>query len=287
MYYLGFDVGGSSVKAVLVKERKIIKSIIENLPTDLVGLLVLVEKVIGELTAGLAQNEIKGIGFGLAGALDAEREKTLNSPNISYLNNQPIKRLLTEKLAPWPIKIEHDVHCFLLAETKFGLAQNLKNVFYLTLGTGIGGALLINGRIFAGAHGAAGEVGHMVIDLSNQLDWEELTANKFVKKMIGVSGDEAEKLARSGDQKAKELFDERGRNLGIGIANIINIFDPEAIIIGGGMVSAREFILEGAQKGIETYVISPAAKQTKILFSELGRMGGAWGAALLFDPAPF
>ena len=282
MYYLGFDIGGSNKKAVLVKEKQIIKSATEVTPDNLEGLLSLVLKIKDGLTGEIPAGEIGGIGFSIAGAIDAAREKVLNSPNIQYLNGQPIKKLLEEKLKPLAIKIEHDVHCFLQAEKEVGLARDLKNVVYLTVGTGVGGAFMINREIFIGAHGASGEIGHMIIKASQQLDLENLTANEFVKKKVGISAVEAEKLVRSGDQKAKELFDERGRNLGIGIANIINIFDPEAIIIGGGVVSAQEFILPGIREGIEKFVISPAGKETKILFSELSHFGGALGAAWLF-----
>lgn len=282
MYCLGFDIGGSNIKAVLVKEEQIIKSATEDTPDNLENLLSLVGKTKDSLIDEIPAEQISGIGFSIAGAIDLAREKVLNSPNIRYLNNQPIKKLLEEKLKPLAIKIEHDVHCFLQAEKEVGLAKDLKNVVYLAVGTGVGGALMINGEIQIGIHGASGEIGHMIIDLSQQSDLENLTANEFVKKKLGISAAEAEKLVRSGDQKAKELFDERGRNLGVGLANIINTFDPEAIIIGGGVVSAQEFILPGIREGIEKFVISPSAKKTKILFSQLGQFGGALGAAWLF-----
>ena len=283
MFYLGFDIGGSSIKAVLVKDKGIVKSVTEDLPDNLENLLLLVGKMRNNLIENIQADQIGGIGFGIAGAIDASREKVLNSPNIQYLNDQSIKKLLEEKLKPLSIKIEHDVHCFLQAEKEVGLAKELKNVVYLTVGTGVGGAWMVDGKIQIGAHGASGEIGHMIIEVSQQLDFENLTANVFVKKRLGINAVEAEELLRLGDQKAKEIFDERGKNLGIGLANIINIFDPEAIIIGGGVVSAQEFILSGIKEGIEKFVISPAAKATKILFSQLGNFGGALGAAMLFS----
>jgi glucokinase len=282
MYYLGFDIGGSNIKTVLIKDKQITKSATEKTPQNQEDFLSLVGKMKEDLTGGISGGEIGGVGFSIAGALDANRDTMLNSPNIQYLNGQPIKKLLQERMAPLPIKIEHDVHCFLQAEKETGLAKDLKNVFYLTVGTGVGGAFMINREIFIGAHGASGEAGHMIIDTSQQLDLERSTANEFVKSKLGINADEAEKLVRAGDEKAKDVFNERGRNLGAGIANIINIFDPEAVIIGGGVVSAQEFILPGIKEGIEKFVISPESKKTKILFSQLGKFGGALGAALLF-----
>jgi glucokinase len=283
MYYLGFDIGGSSIKAVLVKEKQIIKSVTEDTPDNLENLLSLIGKIKDSLISEIQSDQISGIGFSIAGAIDIKRETMLKSPNIQYLNGQPIKKLLEEKLKPAAIKIEHDVHCFLQAEKEIGLAKELKNVVYLTVGTGVGGAWMVDGKIQIGAHGGAGEVGHVIIEKAQNLDFEGLTANNFVKKNLGVSAAEAEKMARVGDQKAIDVFAARAKNLGLELANLINIFDPEAIIIGGGIVSAQEFILAGIYEAIEKYVISPEAKKTPILFSQLGKYGGALGAALLFS----
>lgn len=282
MYYLGFDIGGSSTKAALVKDKKIIKSQVKDSPDNLEGLLDLVKRLYSDLTDGIGQEEIDGVGFSITGVLDKEREKMLNSPNISYLNNQLIKKLFEEKIGR-SIIIEHDVHCFLIAEKEVGIAGNFKNIFYLAIGTGVGGAYMNDGEIQIGALGAAGEIGHIIIDKERGRDLESLIGNKYVKEILGVSADEAEKLARQGDLKAKEVFIERAKNLGIGIANIINILNPEVIIIGGGIASAQDMILPGIKEVIEKYVISPEAKNTPILFSELGQFGGALGAAIIAE----
>jgi len=274
--YIGFDIGGSSVKAVLVKNKQVIKSYVEDLPDSLFGLLDLLEKIFSELSKDVS---VEGVGVAVAGAMDAKREKMLNSPNIKYLNNQPLKKMIGERLGCL-IKIEHDVHCFLLAEKEIGLAKNFNNIFYLTLGTGIGGAWMVGGKIYTGAHGSAGEAGHIIIDRNQDLEY--LASNRFIKKELGLGSIKALKLAQEGDQKTREVFHRLGKNLGTGIANIINIFDPEAVIISGGISEAKEFIEPAIEENIAKYVVSPEAKKTKILFSELGRFGGALGATLLF-----
>jgi len=282
MYYFGFDIGGTNIKAVLVNNDEIIKSKSENLPVDLDSLLSLVSKIFKELASGLRPEEIGGVGFSLAGALDVERKEMLKSPNIPYLDGQPIKELFARTLNPYSVKIEHDVHCFLLAEARIGLAKKLNNVFYLTVGTGVGGAFMIERRIFRGVHGAAGEAGHMIINQRAGLGLEDLSSNKFFQKELGLSAQDAEKLVRGGDKKATEIFDQRCYNLGVGLANIINIFDPEAIILGGGITAAKDLIETKINAAIKQFVVSPAAKQTPVLFSELGAEGGALGAAFLF-----
>ena len=283
MYYLGFDIGASSLKAVLVKNREIVKSRVQDLPLNLEGLLLALVKIYADLIANISHEELGGAGFALAGVMDRERQIMLNSPNIKYLDNQPIKELLEGRWRGLRLKIEHDAHCFLLAEKTIGLAQNFKDVFYLTLGSGIGGALMINGRIFYGAHGAAGEAAHMIVDIAKGLEWEEFGSNKFIKENLGVNSMEAEQKWRQGDKKAEAVLLEVGRNLGVGIANIINVFDPEAVILSGGLSSVAGLLWPGIKEGVTKFVISPAAKETQVLFSGLGRFGGALGAAMLFE----
>lgn len=279
MHYIGFDIGASSIKAALVKDKEIIKTDLQLLPPDLAGLLDLFDVMFKELKEGVA--EIGGIGFGFAGMLDGQREVILVSPNIGYLDGQPLKKILTEKFPSYPVKIEHDAHCFLLAEKETGLAKDLADVFYLTLGSGVGGALMLDGKISIGAHGAAGEVAHTIINIDKLTELESLASNKFIVSQLGVGSTEAGKSALAGDIKSQETLKQLGRNLGVGVANIINIFDPEAIIINGGISEAQELILPGVQEGVGKFVASPAAKETKILFSQLGRFGGALGASLL------
>lgn len=294
MSYLGFDIGGSSVKAVLVKNQKIIRSQKFNLPQNFVRLCDLLKEIVDDFGA---HEEIKGAGFSVVGPLDSKREKVLDTPNIPFLKDRPIKKMFAKKLG-LPIKIEHDVHCFVLAEKKVGLAKNMKNVFYLTLGTGIGGALMIDGKIYTGSHGASGEIGQMIIryeiegsslyseekpaEIKNPLDFESLASNKFIKSDLGVSSYEALDLMAIGDKKAERTFEKFGLNLGIGIANIINVIDPEAVILAGGLIKARKFVEPGIRIGIKKFVISRESQKTKVFWSRFGDFGGALGATFLF-----
>lgn len=284
MHYLGFDIGASSIKAALVKDREVVKSRVQELPANLESFLLALVKLYAELISGIGHEELGGAGFALAGVMDRERQTMLNSPNINYLNNQPIRELLEGRFRGLPIKIEHDAHCFLLAEKEIGLAKNFKDIFYLTLGSGIGGAIMVNGKLFYGAHGAAGEVAHMIVELSKGTEWEELGASKFIKNNLGINSLEAEQRWRQGDKKAEAIFTELGRNLGVGIANIINILNPEAVILSGGLSQVAGLLWPGIKAGVAKLVISPvAAKETQILFSSLGRFGGALGAAMMFE----
>jgi len=283
MYYLGFDIGGSSVKAALVKGTKIISTRYERLPKDFDALVKVIVDMKNDLVGHIGAKKIDGIGFSLAGPLDKKRRKVINSCNIPFLNKKPFLKIFERKFFPCPVRIEHDVHCFLLAESRVGIAKKYKNVFYLTLGTGIGGAFMIDRKIIIGSHGSAGEIGHTIVNIAAGTKWEDIAANKLVKKELGIRFSEAKQRALSGNKKAVRVFDDLSKNVGIGIANIINSFDPEVVIISGGLAVAKKLILPGIEKSVKKYVVSQEAQKTKIIWSKLGRFGGALGAALLFE----
>lgn len=285
MYFLGFDIGGSSVKAVLIKEgkpeRKPVAFRVEKLPRSFRKLNELIASMTGEFAAAIGSKKIGGVGFSIAGAINKKRDRMLLSPNIPYLNKKPLLKIFGKSVQPHPLIIGHDAHCFLLAELKMGIAKKFKNVFYFTLGTGIGGAFMIDGQIIAGNHGSAGEVGQTIVNLAKGTKLEDVGANKFIRKNLRIRYSIAKQKALSGNKKAVRIFKSMGKNLGIGIANVINIFDPEAIIISGGLSSAKELILPVIKERIARHVLSEEARKTKVLWSKMGRFGGALGAALL------
>lgn len=282
MYYIGFDVGGSYLKFVLVKNQKILFSGHEERPATFPSLVKLITQKAKLLSSNVKGGKIGGVGFSLPGPLDSKREKVLNSANIKYLNGKAFKKIFSEKLK-FPVKIEHDVHCFLLASRTLSTAKKYKNVFYITLGTGLGGAFMVDGKIIRGSHGSAGEVGNMILNMAKRLDFEDLGSNKFVRRRAGKGTLETAKLAEGGDKKAKATLAELGENLGTGLSNIINAFDPEVIVLSGGVSDARKFIEPEIKKQIKKLVSSPEAQKTKIRFTKIGYYGGALGAALLFE----
>lgn len=279
-FFLGFDIGASEIKGVLICGGKIARSASRDTPRNFKDLLAALIDLRNELGA---DEKIIGIGIAAAGAIDKERRKMLRSPNIGFLDGRDLRSVFGKTLKSRRIKIEHDVHALLFAEKERGAAKNKRNVFCLTLGSGIGGAFMVNGEIVYGAHGAAGEVGHTIVDTAGGRDLETLAANKFIYKNLGVNFRKALLRAKLGDKKAQAVLAVLGENLGVGLANIINIFDPEAIILGGGIIEARKFLISGIKRGVSKFVISPAARRTLIVYSKLGRCGGALGAALLAE----
>jgi predicted NBD/HSP70 family sugar kinase len=282
---LGFDIGASSVKAVLAHDGKIIKKISDNTPQDFIGLLELMSDLRWELLSGMSGVKLEAVGVAVAGVLDKKREKMLVSPNMRFLNGKNLQAAFLKYLSVSKLKIEHDAHALLVAEIASGATRGKKNVFCLAVGSGIGSAFTVDGKMIYGAHGAAGEAGHMIVrsQTEHPLEFEELAANKFIYQNLGVNFREAFRRAKAGDKKAAVVFAALGENLGVGVANIINIFDPELIIVGGGIAEAHMFFEKGMQHSIKKYVTSPLTKKTAIVWSRTGEFGGALGATLLFS----
>ena len=263
-YIIGIDIGGSKIIAALVKGAQIFHKIKIPMPKNKKDFFDKLEKVIGELIkkAGGKKN-IRGIGCGIGGALDLEKGIILSWSNIKFLDKLNIKSWL-KKQFNYEVRIDNDAKCFIRAEYLFGAGKGYKNIVGITLGTGVGGGIIIGGKMVYGENGSAGEIGHMIIN--NGKDLEETTVKQMRKlKFSKIAAKEFEK------------------NLGIGLANIINILDPEIIIIGGGAAKTVEAFILKARKIAEKFIVSPQAeKNVKILKGKLGENAGAIGAAALF-----
>ncbi|GAI43456.1 unnamed protein product, partial [marine sediment metagenome] len=157
--FIGIDIGGTTIIFALLKKRKVVKTKKINTPKSKKGLIKVLIENIGELKGDL---KIKGIGIAVAGVLDKKREKILNSPNLKYLNNFPLAKVLKRKLQ-LKVIMENDANCFALGEAILGAGRGKKMVFGITLGSGIGGGIVIDSEIYQGALGGAGEIGHTTI----------------------------------------------------------------------------------------------------------------------------
>lgn len=253
-YIIGVDIGGSKINAIVFNDGKVLKSAKILTPKkSRKEFLKELEALIAKLILDINKKEISGIGCGIAGALDLKNGIVLNSPNLKILNGFNIKNWLSEKFN-CDVKIDNDARCFTRAEYMFGAGKGYINIVGITLGTGVGGGVIIDGKIVYGGNDSAGELGHMLIN--SEKDWEFLIL-----------------------KKKKDLE----KNLGIGFANIINILDPDVIIFGGGAIGAFKSLLPEAKKIMNKFIISPKSrKNIKIIIGKLGDNAGAVGAAAIF-----
>jgi len=298
MFSVGIDIGATNIKFVLLNYGlKVVKK--EKIPTpkNKQKLIKVLEKKIKNLIFDIPQSKIKGIGIGVPGPLNKERDFILNPPNLKCLFNCPLSKIIQKDLKIKTV-MENDVSCFVLAEAILGSAKGAEVIAGITLGTGVGGGIITKtsnkqqetrNKIFKGAFGSAGEFGYMTINSDAEYSGflEDYCSEKFFKRKK-VFSKTLEEKAKEGNKQALKIFQEYGKYLGIGISNIINVLDPEVIVIGGGISKANKFFIQSAKKEIQKRVLSPLSKKfVKIKITQLKDFSGAIGAALLITKQRF
>jgi predicted NBD/HSP70 family sugar kinase len=231
------------------------------------------------------KNRIKGIGMGLASVVYRNRPITFR--NMPHLNGLDLSRILKSRYQ-FPVILDNDVKAAALAEQKFGAGKNSKYMMVFTLGTGIGCGVVINGKLFEGVFDSAYEIGRMIIETDKALRKkpfeEELENYASAKFFLNQQLDpfEEEIKARKGNKTSKKRWQKFGEYLGIGLANVVNLMEPERIVIAGGLSNAWSLFAPSAIRTMRRFTFSPIARRkTKVLKTKLGRNAGALGAALL------
>lgn len=278
-YTIGIDVGGTKIAAILWDGQKVIADDVLATPTDnLNHLMIMFEALINPLLEKAKANKAKvvSIGLGVPGVIDYTQGKMLDSPNMPIINGVKIAEILQKRIG-LPVKMDNDANCFARAEAVSGAGQKLKSVFGVIIGTGIGGAWWVNNGIYLGSHGGAGEPGQMVIDHERGIALET-AYHQLMQNNPELMAEEAFR----GDILAERSYEELGKIIGIAFANIINILDPEIIIIGGSAVKSSELFMSAVRQAVKTHVhSSETVRKIKIVKGKLGPLAGAIGAALL------
>lgn len=261
-YKIGIDIGASKILGVIWNNKKIIQSIKIETPknkkeflNNLFGLLAVLIDLTGK-------GKISDIGIAIAGVLD-KNGKMIISPNMKFLNGLNLKNLVADNFRK-PTKIINDAKAFLMYELKLGVARKYKNVVVLTLGSGVGSGFSINGKLVFGSRGGAGEIGHTILKILNG----KLITAKTLEDLASV------KNINSG-------YSSMGEYLGIGLANLVNIIDPEIIVIGGGLASAGNKILNSAKETMKKYILSSQAKNIPVVIEKKYETAVAIGATLI------
>lgn len=239
------------------------------------------------LKGGQGGDQIRAIGIGTPGPVDAIGRIARVAINLKNWHNVPLADWLEAKTG-LPTILENDANCAGLGEAWLGAGRHFKNLILLTLGTGVGGAVILDGKLFSGHQGAAGELGLIAINpdgpecnSGNRGSLEQYVSVQAIRRETGLEPLELANLAKSGDAKALEYWQNYGRYLGIGLASIIYILTPEAIIIGGGISAAAEFFLPTVRAEIERRVLPSSRENLQLLVAELGNQAGMVGAAKL------
>jgi glucokinase len=304
---LGIDIGGTNVKAALVSEEGAVaafalESWSGGSPHDAVAAALALRD---RLLCDRSSPRPRFCGAGCAGLVDGVNGVVRMSPNLPSWRDVELARLLTEALGTETV-VENDANAAAFGEHTVGAARGAMNAAVLTLGTGVGGGLILGGRLYRGSHGFAGEVGHATIDLDGPpcvcggagcLE-RMVNAEAIVTRARALAGSEPSELrtalkagsltakdvgaaAARGDAVAGRVIEETGRLLGVGLANLVQVLDLEIIVVGGGVASAGDRLLAPARAEMAARVAGPAGRLPKIVPAELGEMAGVTGAALL------
>lgn len=278
-YIIGIDAGGTKMSAILLDGEKILEEFALATPKDNIDHYLVMLKALVEPLFERAKKddvEIKGVGLGIAGVINYAETKVLGAPNTPIIEGVEVGKKLEEMLHT-PVRMDNDSSCFTRAEALMGAGKGYNSVYGITVGTGIGGGWIKDAETFKGAHGGAGEPGEVIIDYDNGINLEE-AYHKLTQNNPKSVAEEAYR----GDVLAGKTYAEIGKYLGITLANIVNIINPEVFIIGGSVLESGDLFLNETKKNMKKYIFSDEAKEVKVLKGKLGKQAGAIGAALLF-----
>lgn len=311
MYYIGIDLGGTNIAIGLVSEEgEIIKS--KSIPTlkergiDVIcqDMIQLCQDIITD--NGLKKEDIHSIGIGSPGMVDSQEGVIVFAGNI-IINNFPISKIISQSLNI-PTYLANDADCAALGEVTSGIAKGYKNVIIVTLGTGVGGGIILGGEIYQASFPGAGELGHHVIVYNGRQctcgrkgcfetyasataltndgkkaakDHPDSKLNDYIKGDLSkMNAKILFDAAKDGDQIAKQLVDQYEDYLACGLANLVNIFKPEMIVLGGGVAKQEDYLINPLLKKVEKEVFAHQF-QTEIKPAMLGNDAGIIGAAML------
>ena len=313
-YRIGVDIGGTNIKIALVDfEGKIIYS--NTTPTRAeMGFeagVANIKQAIKDLMQETNESAktIEAIGFGLPGQIDYKAGMVKSLPNIPGWINIPLGKLIEDEFQI-PTKLDNDVRCAALGELNFGAGKGCENLICITIGTGIGSGIVLNGKLVRGASNAAGEIGHIKMTLEkgplcgcgDHGCFEAYASGPSIVTMAKefISGGKSAKYkematdgiitpyivaqaALQGDAVSLQIFKQIGEIIGVGLSSVINLLNPEKIIIGGGVADAGEILLEPIRKTIEDRTMPIQKEAVKVVPAQLANAAGVIGASLLIN----
>jgi glucokinase len=288
MEVIGIDLGGTAIKlGRFTRDGTCTRSVTiptpqPSRPEAVIDMMVY---AIGKLAPDLT--EILAIGVGTPGPADFAGRVAKIAINLDDWIDIPVANLLQSRTG-LPTVVGNDGNCAGLGETWLGAGRHYRNSVLLTLGTGVGGAVFINGELFTGHGGSAGELGLITLDAGghgcksgNSGSLEQFLSGQAIRRMTGKEPKEMGELADLGDRDALAFWDSYGSNLGIGLTTIIYILTPEAAIIGGGISASAQYFLPAAARELNRRVMPTSRPALQLIQAELGNQAGMTGAAKL------
>jgi glucokinase len=309
-HVLAVDLGGTKIRSAIVSHEGKIVAIDNRLTQAYKGFDHVINRLFDSIDTVLRKECMQtggfsGIGIAIAGVLDSKNGILTSSPNLPDWKNVPLKQTMQDRLGLDTFLI-NDANAAALGEHRFGAGIGAQDLVYLTVSTGIGGGIIIDDKLYEGTTGSAGELGHMTIDADGPrcncgnygcleaLASGTAVAREAIERIKGgkisilrdmkldisdITAEDVAKAARLEDKLANEIIAAASYYLGIGLANIVNIFNPQVIVIGGGMSKMGGMLIEPAKKTIKQRAFKLPARAARIVRSRLGNESGIIGAA--------
>ncbi|MDX2122887.1 MAG: ROK family protein [Gemmatimonadota bacterium] len=315
-FIVGIDLGGTNIVSGCVAEDGSVIHGVRSIPTGAEGgpdavvqrIIAVAKESISETRAAVPGAEIIGLGVGAPGPLDTRSGVVLLTPNLGWVN-MPLRQRLQDGLG-LRTALDNDANCAVLGEWWMGAARGTRHAVGLTIGTGIGGGIIIDGRLYHGASDIAGEVGHMTIDANGRhckcgnygcveayasgpniaLRATEAIRTGAASSLASYVGGDLGRItaqtvyeaAQAGDELAIDVVRDTARFLGAAVASLINIFNPEAVVIMGGVTHAGDSLFEPLRREVSRRAFKPAVQVCRIVPGQLTGVAGVYGAARAF-----
>ena len=298
--FLGIDIGGTNLRGKIISDEGDVLEEGKTRSDAHMGISSLMENLAGFIK-GFSREEISAIGVGVPGTVDRRDGTLVHAPNIVNTKNFPFTEALLERIGTeTPVFIENDASCAALGEYRAGAGRNSDSMVMITLGTGFGGGIILNGNLWPGEDGFAGELGHMTIDPSGpecacggRGCVETYVSQVAIKRIVRECPELAQKLsgteesaiperlaelAREKNPEAVSVWNDFGANLGVGISILVNVLDVKTVIVGGGLSNAWELFIGKTLEEAKRRCLGGAARKLEIKRAALGDDSGVLGA---------
>jgi glucokinase len=302
---VGVDVGGTKVLAGVVEDGRVLRTARHATPGRRVDVRRVEDALTDAVQEAAAGAPVAAVGIAAAGFVDAAGERVMFAPHLPW-QEDPV-RIRLEKRWGVPVALDNDATCAARAEAEYGAARGASSALIITMGTGIGGGIVLDGRLVRGFNGMAGEFGHMQVvpdghpcECGGRGCWEQYSSGnalvRFAREGMGhrpslledacggdptlLNGPMVSAAAEEGDLVAREAFASVGDWLGIGIANVVAAFDPECVVVGGGVSAAGDRLLEPARNALTRSLVGASHRVVPpVVRAQLGPEAGLVGAA--------
>lgn len=302
-FILAADVGGTNMRTALLNVKGEVLKSLKRPSLAHKGREALIKRLVQMFQDTLREGgadirKIRGIGVGFPGPLDTERGIVFNPPNLKGWQEVYLRDILEQEMGR-PVALENDANAAALGEYWKGAGRGTRSLVCLTLGTGVGGGVVLEGRVWHGAKGIAGEIGHMTLVKNGRrcgcgnrgcletygsatgiiTTMKGLLERHHIKPKEAVTLERIGRWARAGDSLAQRAIKETGLSLGIGIANVANLLNPEMIVLSGGVTNLGEYLFGPLREEVKKRALPKAVEGLRIVRAELGDNAGIVGAA--------